>query len=701
LTFLQEEAPMKKHFASVLAAGFVCLSFSAQADEIPVNRVILSTSGLANFELKTHVDGNATVQFPVRLEQVDDILKSLVIFDAKGRLGGVTLPGRQPLAEAFKDLPFSQSQLASPMMLLNAYQGAMLTVKGAELSATGKILQVEAEQTQLKDGQTLIRHRISLMTAEGIRQAVLEDLQSIQFSDARPKEEIARALDAIRENGTSERRMLTINLLGDGGRDVALSYVVDAPLWKAAYRMVLPKENNGKGLLQGWAVIENMTASDWKNVDLTLVSGNPVTYKQALYPSYYVQRPEIPVQVFGRVMPRVDEGAVAAASPSTPDNDSKSINEDAVASSSGTMRIQPMQAPMVAKAPAPMPMDAPASKMEWVANAANAAQSAEATTQVLFRFPDRLSLKSGQSLMLPFISRATQMERISLYQPETSAEHPLAAVEILNDGESGLPPGILTLYEESPALKGTGFVGDAQLPVLGQGEKRMISYALDSKTTINRAETNTVVENRATVSQGILKVSTMNRAETVYTIKAPPKESRIVILEHPKMGDYKLVKPDPKGVQATDTHYRIRVSLKAGETKTIPVVLEYQSWASWGIDTLPTDQLLSYATSRGSLDAAGRAVFKELAGIRKEIDITDREIAELDRQQQVIFTDQNRIRENLQSLEGKSIIKDKYLAKLNEQEDKIVAIDKQKEKLSALRSQQVQALQKRIAEINF
>jgi hypothetical protein len=692
---------MKKHFASVLAAGFVCLSFSAQADEIPVNRVILSTSGLANFELKTHVDGNATVQFPVRLEQVDDILKSLVIFDAKGRLGGVTLPGRQPLAEAFKDLPFSQSQLASPMMLLNAYQGAMLTVKGAELSATGKILQVEAEQTQLKDGQTLIRHRISLMTAEGIRQAVLEDLQSIQFSDARPKEEIARALDAIRENGTSERRMLTINLLGDGGRDVALSYVVDAPLWKAAYRMVLPKENNGKGLLQGWAVIENMTASDWKNVDLTLVSGNPVTYKQALYPSYYVQRPEIPVQVFGRVMPRVDEGAVAAASPSTPDNDSKSINEDAVASSSGTMRIQPMQAPMVAKAPAPMPMDAPASKMEWVANAANAAQSAEATTQVLFRFPDRLSLKSGQSLMLPFISRATQMERISLYQPETSAEHPLAAVEILNDGESGLPPGILTLYEESPALKGTGFVGDAQLPVLGQGEKRMISYALDSKTTINRAETNTVVENRATVSQGILKVSTMNRAETVYTIKAPPKESRIVILEHPKMGDYKLVKPDPKGVQATDTHYRIRVSLKAGETKTIPVVLEYQSWASWGIDTLPTDQLLSYATSRGSLDAAGRAVFKELAGIRKEIDITDREIAELDRQQQVIFTDQNRIRENLQSLEGKSIIKDKYLAKLNEQEDKIVAIDKQKEKLSALRSQQVQALQKRIAEINF
>ena len=113
---------------------FTCLLLATAltpvyADDIPVNRVILSTSGLANFEHRTHVSGNTKVEFPVRFEQVDDILKSLVVFDKTGRLGGVTLPGRQPLTQVFKDLPFTQAQLSNPMMLLNAYQGTTVTLR--------------------------------------------------------------------------------------------------------------------------------------------------------------------------------------------------------------------------------------------------------------------------------------------------------------------------------------------------------------------------------------------------------------------------------------------------------------------------------------------------------------------------------------------------------------------------------------------
>ena len=48
------------------------------------------------------------------------------------------------------------------------------------------------------------------------------------------------------------------------------------------------------------------------------------------------------------------------------------------------------------------------------------------------------------------------------------------------------------------------------------------------------------------------------------------QEDRTVVLEHPKAGgDYKLVSPDPSAVEADDAHYRIRVELKAGETKTV------------------------------------------------------------------------------------------------------------------------------------
>ena len=143
---------MKKFAVTLFAAALLSTSAlssvraEAPKGEIPVDRVILSTSGLANFVHRMEVKDNANVEFPVRFEQVDDILKSLVIFDRKGRLGGVTLPGKQPLEQVFKDLPFTQAQLSNPMLLINAYQGATITLKGggnaAQLVGGGGVLGV-------------------------------------------------------------------------------------------------------------------------------------------------------------------------------------------------------------------------------------------------------------------------------------------------------------------------------------------------------------------------------------------------------------------------------------------------------------------------------------------------------------------------------------------------------------------------------
>jgi hypothetical protein len=732
----------KPGFRAVLRhpAGFGLLGFAAaglfgiggidaaRAEDMPVNSVILSTSGLANFEHRAHVDGNARLEFPVQLEQVDDILKSLIVFDGHGRIGGVTLPGKQPLTQVFKDLPFTKEQLASPTALLNAYQGAAVTVTAENFKGSGKLLQVVPEEEQVGQDKTVQRNRVSLMTDQGLKTALLEDVQSIAFDDPKIRAEVARALEAIRENGTAERRMLSVNLLGEGARDVTLSYVVDAPLWKTAYRMVVPETGAKKGLLQGWAVIENMTASDWNNVDLTLVSGNPVTFRQQLYQAYYVSRPEIPVQVFGRVMPRVDEGSVATAKEEEASDEGAS-NGAPVPVRQGRVQMHGMQAPaqMALKKAMPMGMaraqfgtmaavsggamamdaaEAPAAApeppgMNTLSQAANAAQSSEATTQVLFRFPDHFDLRSGQSMMVPFVSREVPMERVSLFQPETHPTHPLAAVDIKNDGDSGLPPGVLTLYEESALLKGTDFVGDAQLPVIGQGEKRLVSYALDSKTTIDRQEKSASSEDKVAISQGVLRISMRTRAETDYTVKAPEKEDRVVILEHPRMGDYQLVTPDPKDVEVTPDHYRIRVELKAGAKKTVPVVLETQTWQTYALTDMGTEQLTAYATTQGRLSAEDRKIFAKLADKRREIDAIDQKNARLDTERQRLFQDQQRVRENLRVLSGRSELQQKYLDKFNSQEDRIDKIDAEKQSLADGRQQKQDELNKMIADINI
>lgn len=674
--------------------GFSCAAFA----EMPVDRVILSTSGLAQFEHRAQVTGDATLEFPARLDQVDDILKSLVVFDAKGRIGSVTLPGRQPLDQIFKDLPFDRAALTSAVKLLNAYQGAVVTVKGAELAASGKIIQVVPEVVSLEGGKAVTKHRLTLVTPEGLKQAVLEDLQSFQFDDKKVQAEIDRALDAIRENGAAGRRTLSVKLLGKEQRDVTLAYVVPAPLWKTAYRMVVPATGKDKGLLQGWAIVENMTASDWKDVDLSLTSGNPVTFHQALYPSYYASRPDVPVQVSGVSLPRVDQGSVGTADVLA------EWKKEAPRSRAAMSKTMALNAPAAAQA---MEMAdgaaAPAfmTGADQMAGMAQAATSSEAATHILFHFPDRLSLSAGQSMMLPFVSRDVPMTPVSIYQPETNAKHPLAAVEIKNDGESSLPPGVLTLYEESDLLKGTNFVGDAQMAALGKGEARVVPYALDQKTTIDRADKSTSTEGQVTASGGVIRTALKNVNETVYTVKAPAAEARTVVIEHPRIGaDYKLVEPDPKGVEVTDTHYRFKLALKPGETKTLKVVLENQFWQSFGVSDLSAEQLAVYAGQK-TLSEPVRKALNEVAEARRAVEDVDQKIADLDDKKQGIFDDQERVRENLKSLEGKSEVQQKYLDKLNAQEDEVGKLDQERAALSAQRGALMEALSKKLAALQF
>ena len=112
---------MKRMALAVMAAG---LAFGAQAeDELPLKRVVLSTSGLAQFTHTGEAGAGAALELPVRLDQVDDLLKSLTIFDREGALGAVSLPGKSPLSELFRDLPFGPDALASQSALLNALVG--------------------------------------------------------------------------------------------------------------------------------------------------------------------------------------------------------------------------------------------------------------------------------------------------------------------------------------------------------------------------------------------------------------------------------------------------------------------------------------------------------------------------------------------------------------------------------------------------
>ncbi|HVB15631.1 MAG TPA: hypothetical protein VNF04_03790, partial [Stellaceae bacterium] len=97
----------------VLTVAIFVGAFPADAAEPVLKRVVLSTGGVGYFEFEAQVEGDATLALDVPLDQVDDVLKSLVIYDAAGSAGEITLPGREPLNQSFADLPFTRAALQS------------------------------------------------------------------------------------------------------------------------------------------------------------------------------------------------------------------------------------------------------------------------------------------------------------------------------------------------------------------------------------------------------------------------------------------------------------------------------------------------------------------------------------------------------------------------------------------------------------
>ena len=304
---------MHRLLAIVALLGLFAFPTLALAQDLALKRVMLSSGGLGYFEYEATVDGDATLRLTVSLQQVDDVLKSLVVYDDKGGVGGLSLPGREPLAQAFKDLPFDQDSLGSPADLLSTLKGAQVSVGGGR-AITGRIVSVQEDTVALNDGKaTTKRTRVTLLTDRGLQQFILEDAENLQFTDQALRDKIGQALLAIQGNRAKEARTLELATRGEGKRTVRVAYIVEVPVWKASYRLTLPGDATaGRAALQGWATVENLSGQDWKDIELTLVSGRPVAFHQALYDAYYVKRPEVPVEVAGRLMPGIDRGGVEA-----------------------------------------------------------------------------------------------------------------------------------------------------------------------------------------------------------------------------------------------------------------------------------------------------------------------------------------------------------------------------------------------------
>src|SRR5271170_4696210 len=178
---------------AALAASVLLAAAPAGAAELVLKRVVLSTGGVGYFEYEAAVAGDATLALDVPLDQVDDVLKSLVVYDAGGSAGEITLPGREPLIQSFVDLPFDRAALNSATDLLNALQGAEIRF-AAPKPIAGRLVHVDEETVRGADGVAVSRSRVSVMTDAGLQQFALQDVDAIGFADPVLQRQVNAAL---------------------------------------------------------------------------------------------------------------------------------------------------------------------------------------------------------------------------------------------------------------------------------------------------------------------------------------------------------------------------------------------------------------------------------------------------------------------------------------------------------------------------
>lgn len=645
----------------VALVGFIAFPSFAFAQDLALKRVMLSSGGLGYFEYEASVDGDATLKLTVSLGQVDDVLKSLVVvYDDKGSVGGLSLPGREPLAQAFKDLPFDQNSLGSPAELLQTLKGAQVTVGGSR-SISGRIVSVEEDSVALPDNKGMVkRTRVTLYTDRGLQQFILEDAENLQFADTALRDKVGQALIAIQGNRAKDARTIDLAMRGQGKRTVRVAYIVEAPVWKASYRLTLGADPAAaRSGLQGWAVVENLSGQDWKDVELTLVSGRPVAFHQALYNAYYVTRPEVPVEIAGRLMPGIDRGGVTA--------DQQRAKSSLAMPAPAPYRAQQERS---VGAPAMAPPPPPPAEL---ATAAEQIEASDAATQVIFKFPRAVSVENGRTLSIPIVDRQVPAARLALYQADTAARNPLAAIRLTNDGESGLPPGIITLYERD---KGgyVSYVGDARLSGFPVGETRLLAYALDEKIIIERdvAQTDRVAS--GTIANGALRLSRVVRQTTVYRVRGPAKEPRQLVVVQRRLPGWTLTRPESKDVELSEGNYRIPFQLPGGEqTQTFEVVQEQTQQQEIRLVESAAEQIRVYAQAR-EFDAKTREQLTRVLQLQQAAAEAQRKVQQVDAERQAIVQEQARLRENLARVPPNSDLQRRYLATLDKQETDLEAL---------------------------
>lgn len=661
----------------------LCLALSPlKAEEVlPITRVVLFRSGVGYIERSGVVEGQATLALNFKTEQVNDLLKSLVLQDLDGgRILPVTYAPREPLARLLRSFAIDLSDNPTLATLLNRLRGVPIEVRMASGVLSGRVVGVEERTTVNPEGSALTSlHFLHLATENGVETVPLEHIQRLEIRDERLRGEFQQALMALAQGLDNTRKPVRLEFEGEGRRRVRIGYIVEMPVWKMSYRLVL--EEGKKPFLQGWAIVENTSEEDWVNVSLSLVSGQPISFIQDLYEPLYAPRPEVKPPLYAFLRPRLYEGeleAKEAIAPPAPGAAGALPQDRARRALQEALRADEGQA-------APVALGGGAGVM--------AMAQAQALGALFEYHIDRpITLPRQQSALIPIVNEEVEGWEVSVYNPDVHPRFPLFGLRLKNTTGLTLMGGPLTVFARG------AYGGDALIEDIEPGGQRLLTYALDLKVEGNREVKAPAQAIQALkIVRGVLVETRKLRTIQTYTLRNRDTAPRVVLVEHPVRAGWELVEPK-EPPERTAQHYRLRVEVPAGETKKVEVVEEQQQQQTVALRQATPENLTLYLKAPAASEAL-KAALQEVMRRQREIARLEGEIRQRRDQQSEIDKDQARIRENMLRLDRTAELYQRYVRKLDEQESELERLRSEVKELQSRLDAERQALEDDLASL--
>ena len=617
-----------------LVIAVPALAQSATGAKVPLPATLRSLSltqgGVGVFGYAQDVDGAAVLTLPVPARAVADALRSARVLDPAGPAREITVPTGDPA------LVLTQPGDG----WLDALVGATVTVVTAGPDATpirGRV--VRTERTPASPTRPTLT-RLTLLTEQGLRQTVLESAVEVRLDDPALRARIAEGAAQATRDGREPTRAVDVALADGQRRTVAIDLVLPVPLWKPTWRLTLPGPDAGdagRARLQGWAVVENTSGSDWHDVRLSLVAGNPVTLDHDVYAVVDVTRPVAEVAGPARLAPDADTRAAPAS-------------------------VAPMAAKMAMPPPAPTPMMARPS----VAEPSSPAEVSEVAESSIFALARTLDLATGHTAGVPFLDAMVPARLVDSLEPD--APHPIAAARLENNTGHALPAGVV-----STSAPGTAFAGDAKLGNFPAGQTRLLAFAEDGAVDATWRSDDDDTLAAISAAGGILKTTRRQRDTTTVALTGAADGPRSVLVAVPREADQELSADSPKPLELTDTRWRFLVALKAGERRTLVVTAERRAVETLTLIDADTPTLLALADTAG-LPASARAAVQRLVDLRGAVAAAQDRRTALAAERTRLTEDEERSRRNLMAVPASDPLHTRLVATLAGSEERLAAL---------------------------